>query len=167
MSLSVKRQENIVEVMADHVQLHQGMCDLLYLKRQQSCESAQLFWEKKITWLDVIITLVGDYAQNEGIPHFGGEHPGDTYYFSPLNIFILGLLCYGLDEILNAFIYHEDKGKKRGNNVVSMIVEFLRMNSIFENSDKFGPSEELNIVMENCEDQKKNFMVIRMCVWLV
>jgi hypothetical protein len=36
--------------------------------------------------------LVGDYTQNVGLPHFGGEQPGDTYHFSPLTIFLFGLV---------------------------------------------------------------------------
>ena len=74
---------------------------------------------------------------------------------------------YGLDEKITAFVYDEGKGKKGGNNVVSLIVEFLKMNSAFENSDRFGHAKELNIVMDNCAGQNKNRMVIRMCVWLV
>ena len=33
-----------------------------------------------------------DYAQNLDMPHFGLEQPGYTYYFSPLGIYIFGIV---------------------------------------------------------------------------
>ena len=33
-----------------------------------------------------------DYAQNLDMPHFSLEQPGDTYYFSPLGIYVFGIV---------------------------------------------------------------------------
>jgi len=60
--------------------------------------------------------LVADYSQNLGLPHFGEEQPGDTYYFSPLSVYIFGIVDVSCSpEVLHAFGYTEDQGNKGGN----------------------------------------------------
>ena len=48
--------------------------------------------DNNLTWTDWVITEVADYAQNFDIPHFGCEKPGVTYYYSPLGIYIVGIV---------------------------------------------------------------------------
>ena len=100
--------------------------------------------------------LVMDYCQNLALPSFGSEQPSQTYYFSPLNVFAFGIynVCNGK---LDACIYHEGQGKKGGNNVSSMIYQYLeRHNMIPKNNMKAKEKKEkLSIVMDNCSGQNK------------
>jgi len=49
--------------------------------------------------------IVGDYAQNLGVPHFGGEQPGDTYYYSPLSVYCFGVVdVCGEQDKLHAYM---------------------------------------------------------------
>ena len=45
------------------------------------------------------------------LPHFGQEQPGETYYYSPLNISCFGITDFATN-VLDAFVYHEGEGKK-------------------------------------------------------
>ena len=49
--------------------------------------------------------LVGDYAQKIDIPHFGGKHPGLTYYYSPVNVNVFGCVDYSTENV-RAFLNH-------------------------------------------------------------
>ena len=100
--------------------------------------------------------LVMDYCQNLALPYFGSEQPGQTYYLSPLNIFVFGIYNVSNDK-LDACIYHEGHGKKGGNNVASMIYQYLeRHNMIPCNGAKAKEKrEKLSIVMDNCAGQNK------------
>ena len=74
--------------------------------------------------------FVCDYAQNLDMPHFGGEQPGNTYYYSPLTINVFGIVDYSVEE-LDAYVYTEGEGKKGGNNVVSLIQKSLEKKGKF------------------------------------
>jgi len=39
-----------------------------------------------------IVTLVIDYCQNLDLPHVGQDQPGDSYYFSPVWLYCLGIV---------------------------------------------------------------------------
>jgi hypothetical protein len=71
--------------------------------------------------------LVGDYGQYYGqnltAPHFGSAHPGDTYYFSPLTVFLSGLVDLSMSpNEMNCYTYGEDDVKKGANNVASLLM---------------------------------------------
>ena len=54
-----------------------------------------------------------DYAQNVQCPQFSSEQPGETYYYSPLNINIFGIIDENYKkETLFAYCYHKRQGKK-------------------------------------------------------
>ena len=40
--------------------------------------------ENNVKWPDRSNCAVGDFCQNLGMPHFGGDESGITYYFSAL-----------------------------------------------------------------------------------
>jgi hypothetical protein len=109
--------------------------------------------------------LVADYAQNLGLPHFGGEQPGDTYYYSPLAVYCFGLVDASQSpEQLHCFGYTEDEGAKGGNNVASLIMKALKdMNWI--SPGKCG--NRLSFIMDNCSGQNKNGHVLRLALLLV
>ena len=68
-----------------------------------------------------------DYAQNVQCPQFGSEQPGETYYYSPLTINVFGVVDGNTaTEHLVAYCYHEGQGGKGGDNVVSMLYDFLK-----------------------------------------
>jgi hypothetical protein len=97
------------------------------------------------------------------LPHFGGEQPGETYYFSPLSVYCFGMVDPTIDKLF-AHLYTEGQGQKGGNNVASLIMKTLRHMDIL-NEDEAG--RELSIVMDNCGGQNKNRMVLRMSLYLV
>jgi hypothetical protein len=66
-------------------------------------------------------TFIANYSQNLDLPHFGGEQPEDTFYYSPLNIFQFGVVDPTDNNKLHAFVCYEGDGKKGGNNVASLI----------------------------------------------
>jgi hypothetical protein len=68
-------------------------------------------------------TFIADYSQNLDLPHFGGEQPGETFYYSPLNIFQFGVVDPSDNDRLHAFVYDEGDGKKGGNNVASFNIK--------------------------------------------
>jgi len=96
----------------------------------------------KVVWPYRHDMLVGDYFQNLDLPHFGGEQPGDTYYFSPLTINGFGVVDYSIEE-LNSYIYTEAEGKKGGNNVVSLLSNTLQKKGVFEDAERLGPGKAL------------------------
>ncbi len=68
--------------------------------------------------------IVADYARYLGVPHFGGEQPGDTYYSSPVSVYCFGVvdICSEQDQ-LYAYGYTEDNSAKGGNNIVSLLMK--------------------------------------------
>ena len=63
-----------------------------------------------------------DYAQNLDMPHFGSEQPGDTYYFSPLGIYVFRIVKESKEpSLMRCFYYKEGVAKKGGNNVASLL----------------------------------------------
>ena len=111
-------------------------------------------------------TFIADYSQNLDLPHFGGEQPGETFYYSPLNIFQFGVVDPTDNDKLYAFVYDEGDGKKGGNNVASLILKLLRLPeaNLMEKEEAEG---ELNFILDNCSGQNKNRMVLRLANFLV
>ena len=109
--------------------------------------------------------IIAAYCQNAGIPNFGCQQPGNTYYYSPLAMYCFGICdASAVPEELNAFGYTEDQGLKGGNNVASLLLYAL---------EKFGwlvegePAAQLVIIMDNCSGQNKNRQVLRLALLLV
>jgi hypothetical protein len=121
-------------------------------------------------------TFVADYCQNMGLPHFGSEQPGETYYMSPLNVYTFGVVdCSTVPSHLAAYVYLEGEAQKKGgNSVVSLIwAELIRKDLIpphpmlKSNCDDWEPVQELNLFFDNCGGQNKNRMVLRLLHLLV
>ena len=93
------------------------------------------------------------------MPHFSSEHPGDTYYFSPLGIYVFGIVKASKElSLMQCVYYKEGAAKKRGNNVASLLYKNTQLNSVFS-SDK--PLKCHNLIMDNCRGQNKNKMIIK------
>ena len=112
-----------------------------------------------------------DYAQNLGIPHFGDEQPGDTYYFSPLNLYVFGVANNALpNNHLHGYLYHEGEGKKGAVNVASMVMHYIKTYLIpadFNPRTTSNLSNKITFVADNCIGQNKNNTVIRLANLLV
>ena len=99
------------------------------------------------------------------IPHFGDEQPGDTYYYSPLFVYVFGVVdVSSTPDVLFAYGYREDEGSKGGNNVASLLLQSLR-DFGFAINGRTG--KQLSIIMDNCSGQNKNRHVLRLALWLV
>jgi hypothetical protein len=83
-----------------------------------------LFYHETKSFLFCSYCLIGDYAQNLELPHFGAEQPHDIYYFSALTVNIFGLAdVTKFPTTMHAYGYLEDKGGKGGNNVASLLIK--------------------------------------------
>jgi hypothetical protein len=82
------KEEAIIEAAVFHVEQANVMRELAQKRAQEAkddIENGVLHPEKRYC-------LLCDYAQNLGIPHFGKEQPGDTYYNSPLSKNLFGIV---------------------------------------------------------------------------
>jgi hypothetical protein len=72
-------------------------------------------------------TLVVDYGQNVAMPWFGESQPSEVYYYTPLNVYNLGIVNTSHYEDPNppeklpldrmyAHLYHEGQVAKGGDN---------------------------------------------------
>jgi hypothetical protein len=113
--------------------------------------------------------IIIDYAQNMGLPHFGANQPQATYYFTPKSVFTFGVGDVSLARVkLYAYCYQEEYGKKGGNNVASMIVDFLeRTGRIQYQNGNPVKRKRLTIAADNCGGQNKNHHVLRLALYLV
>ena len=120
----------------------------------------------EIDWPERRYTFCGDYCQNMDLPHFGSEQPGETYYYSPLNISCFGLVDHSTD-VLSAYVYSEAVGRKGGNNVASLIYKKLKDDGLISLAKEKGPGKQLTLIFDNCAGQNKNRMVMKFAQYLV
>ncbi len=147
--------EQLILEAAKHVRMAKIQRDLCNEKKQEAIDKPNL-----------VRTYTIDYAQNTMMPHFGDEQPGETYYYSPVNVYTLGVVNCGLKPMkLYAHTYFEDEAKKGGNNVASLIYRQLCCDGFLTVPRKHV--KEINFVFDNCGGQNKNRMVLRMLVYLV
>ena len=130
--------------MAEHVREWKVQREFVRTKM----EEAKLDLAQNIQWPYKRYVFVGDYCQNMGLPYFGNEQVGDTYYYSPLTIYIFGMTNYAT-EILNAYVYHEGEAAKGGNNVTSLVWKNFETEGIIKEWKESGklPGESLTMVL--------------------
>ena len=164
MSQLVREEELLFTAAGKHVRHAKEMRDYCNLKTRiaRECE------DNCVPWSEREITEVGDYAQNEGVPHFGCEQPGDIYYFSPLGVYIFGMVrLYKKENELVAQYYYEGEGKKGGNNVASLLYNKInKIENWVQQAFTEGPAKSYSLIMDNCGGQNKNRMVIRFLLLL-
>ena len=80
--------------------------------------------------------------------HFGGEHPGDMYYYSPLTANGFGVVDYSI-EVLDTYICTESERKKGVNNIVSLLQNNFERKGIFTEAENNGPGEGITLVFDN------------------
>ena len=83
--------------------------------------------------LERIYTFVVNYGQNMELPVYNDEQPGCAYYYSPLSVYILGIVNHAhvydngkIGKHMYAHIYNKGEGKKGASNVTSLIVKTWR-----------------------------------------
>ena len=147
--ISDERDVLILE-MSEHVK--EWKCQRDYVKEKRDEAKADL--DNGVKWPHRIDCFVGDYCQNMGLPWFGNEQPGVTYYYSPLSIYIFGMANYATEH-LHAFVYDEGEGAKGGNNVASLVHKYLVEEGIMKEWDDSGtiPGESCSFVYDNCAGQ--------------
>jgi hypothetical protein len=95
----------------------------------------------------------------------GGCQAGDTYYFSPLNVNVFGIIDCGVQGgALHAYPYHEGMGRKGGDNVASLFMLYLEQKGWLQEG---VTGKELTIIVDNCPGQNKDNHVIRLTLYLV
>ena len=68
------------------------------------------------------VVAIIDFCQNIQLPSHKKDQPGDTYFFVPLNIYVLGVVDYNREKShLHVYMYTEAEGGKGGNTVASLI----------------------------------------------
>ena len=160
--IQLTEQENIVSVWKQHCDdfsSQRRYVQTLSLDAKEDLKNAIPFSNRKFSYCS-------DYCQNMDLPHFGSEQPGETYYYSPLNISCFGVTDLSTD-VLDSFIYHEGEGKKGGNNVCSLIFKKLKDDRLIDLSKIHGPAKQLSLVFDNCAGQNKNRMVLRLAQFLI
>ena len=108
--------------------------------------------------------FVADFSQNITLPWYGSDQPGDTYYYSPLNINLFGVYNCG-SGIMNAFLYPQYESTKGANDVCSLLWLTLLKTGI--NPDCKVTRKKLTLVFDNCPGQNKNKVVLKFSDLLV
>ena len=125
--------------MEDHIRHHQGQRDYINFLKDQCRRD----YGNNVKFCDRHDVFVADYSQNMDLPHFGTDQPGDTYYYSPLSIFVFGVVNFATN-MMNAFVYDEGEAKKGGDSVVSLLWKSLKMAGIIEEVEKGnGPGKNV------------------------
>jgi len=128
--------------------------DLCNLKKKQAQECPH-----------EVRTCTIDCAQNTLMPHFGDQQPGETHHHSPVNVHTLGVVNCGSNPMkLHAHTCSEDKAKKGGNNVASLVCRQLFHDGFLQADRKHV--KESNFAFDNCGSQNKNRMVLRVLLCL-
>lgn len=118
--------------------------------------------------------FICDYAQNMSYPSLPDEQAGETYYLTPLSVYVFGMVdaahlydgVMGVEdgEHMDAHIYKEAMGAKGGNNVASLILRSLKRKGLLQPGNKGG---KLSLFFDNCVGQNKNNCVIHLAPLLV
>jgi hypothetical protein len=98
----MEADEQLVLDAAKHVEMARAQRMLFNQKKNDSLLLAGAATELRT------YTFVCDFAQNMYLPNFAAEQPGATYYFSPLNVYVFGIVdCSCQPSHLSAFMFTE------------------------------------------------------------
>ncbi len=153
---------------SQHVSNAQVQC--LYYKALV-CK-ARLDCKNNLSHSDRSYTFVVDYGQNMEVPFFGETQPGDSYYYTPMSVYNLGVVNSGHlhdgenepKDHMHCHVYDEGIAGKGSNNVASLIMKTLHDLKLLKNDESGG---ELNIFFANCSGQNKNNTVLKLVPFLV
>ena len=109
-----------------------------------------------------------DYSQGMPVPSFNLVQPGETYYYSEAVGNVFGVVDSsgkdGNEHLLTAYFYMEGDAKKGGNNVASMLIDYLHQKGL---TDSNNTAKTINFVFDNCDGQNKNKMVLHVLLYIV
>ena len=109
-----------------------------------------------------VVAILG-FQQNVQLPSHKKDQPGETYFFVPLNIYVLGVVvCNSLKDHLHAYMYTEVEGYKGGNTVVSLIMKYWLDQGLPDGRQRY----QLTIIKDNFTGKNKNNHVIRLAPYL-
>ena len=113
-----------------------------------------------------------DMGPNIALPNFEAEQPGDTYYMTPLNVFVFGVVDNSTEKKskMNTYLWSEADGRRGANNIASCLLKDFEKRGFFdrgEDGEELAPFESLTICADNCGGQNKNHTVIRLLNWMV
>jgi hypothetical protein len=115
---AVKERSKTILEAAEHVKEAQGMRE----DRDKHLAEALQDQQNELPHDEAHRCIIGDFCQNCG----GACQAGDTYYFSPLNGNVFGIVDCGVQGgALHAYPYHEGMGRKGGDNVASLFMLYL------------------------------------------
>ena len=90
-------------------------------------------------------------GQNLALHNFAAEQMGDTYYLTPLTIFVFGVnddsRLDGTSDHMNAYIWSEGVGRRGANNIASCLLKDYRKRGYFDGGHNTG---SLIIIADNC-----------------
>ena len=160
--------EEIIKAAAIHVTRAINMRGFIK-KRMMEAKADAI--DNTIDHKDRQYVLVIDFAQNMGLPHFGAEQPGATYYFSPINVYCFGIADESRADKAHLFAhcYMEGDAKKGGDNVASLLIHFMEKREFLKRGENNIPvwGKRLTIAADNCAGQNMNNHVIRLVAYLV
>ena len=117
---------------------------------------------------DKCYSIVMDYSQNISLPQVGQSQPGKTYYWSPLKVFLFGIVNCGVPGgECNSYVYHEGQGKKGMTNVASLLMLFLKQKGWSNDPLENDAGKELNIIMDNCTGKSSVLLCCCCCSSIV
>lgn len=159
---NIESVEQTLREAKEHVRQYQLQrnCTKDYIK------IAQLDVTNQVPPMDRELVLTMDMGQNIGLPNFSGNQPGDVYYFSPLRVYLFGVVDNAThDDIsrINSYIWCEGDADRGGNNICSCLLKDFRSRGYFNQKQK----GTLTIIADNCSGQNKNRHVIRFLMWMV
>ena len=73
-------------------------------------------------------------------------------------------MCDAVTSHLSAYVYDESEGGKGGNNVASLLLQYICEHFVDSN---LGPMSELNVKMDNCVGQNKNCIIIQIAAFML
>jgi hypothetical protein len=88
------------------------------------------------------------YTQNTPLPRYGGEKPGEIYYFSTLTINLFEIIDLSrTPNKVNCYAYREFTAKKVSTNFASFLVQDLFDKFLLR---KGNPDKKPTISIDNC-----------------
>ncbi len=96
-------------------------------------EKSRIQAKNNVSHSDQSYTFVVDYGQYMEMQAFGGNQPGDSYYFTLLSVYNLGVVnCAHIHseeaepkDHMHCHVNHEGIASKGANNVASLILQIL------------------------------------------
>ena len=102
------------------------------------------------------------------LPSFNSVQPGETHCYSEAIGNVFGIVDLsgkdGNEHLLTAYFYMKGDAKKGGNNVASMLIDYLHQKGL---TDSNNTVKTINFVFDNCTGKNRNKMVLQVLLYIV